>query len=64
MIVYLDQDESDPVVIAVTRRVEGDGGIIGDARFEMRKENGGSFLGHSYEEILAMGRGRVDIVEK
>jgi hypothetical protein len=63
MIVYLVQDESDPVVIAVTRRVEG-GGIIGESRFEMTKEKGGSFLGHSYEEILAMGSGRVDIVEK
>ncbi|MAG41127.1 MAG: hypothetical protein CL951_04345 [Erythrobacteraceae bacterium] len=64
MIVYLAQDESDPVVITVMRRVEGDGGIIGDAQFEMRKEKGGSFMGHSYEEMLAMGRGRVDIVEK
>ncbi len=63
MIVYLNQIESDPIVIAVTRRVEGDG-IIGDSRFEMRKENGGSFLGYSYEEMLAMGNGRVDMVEK
>ena len=64
MIVYLSQDESDPVVIAVMRRVEGDGGVIGDSRFEIRKEDGGSFMGHSYEEILAMGNGRFDMVEK
>jgi len=64
MNVYLIHDESDPVVITVMRRVEGDGGIIGDAQFEMRKENGGSLMGHSYEEILAMGRGGFDLVEK
>ena len=63
MIVYLNQDESDPVVITVTRRVEGDG-IIGDSQFEIRKEDGGSFLGRSYEEMLAMGNGRLDMVEK
>lgn len=63
MIVFLTHDESDPVVITVMRRVEGDG-IIGDAQFEVKKGSVGSFMGRSYEELLAMGMGRFDMVEK
>lgn len=50
--------------ITITRRMEGDGGMLGDSHLVIKPDDVGDFYGWSYDELAALGSGVHDIPSK